>query len=399
MRRTSPLRHKSTLCLERRVLILGFLLSALLLWQPLRSAAQSDSLLYAQIGQYAVGVQRLRIEGDPSRVLTGFLWYPAQADERLAYADYGYGKRSALARFEAPPERSGAPYPLIIFSHGYGSHAAQSVFLTEQLASHGFTVLAVNHNGSTRGDTDAQTSLTLGWYWRPRDVLSQIAWAEAVNADPQSAFYGLFDFARIGVSGHSYGGYTALAAAGAQLDFKALSAYCAQASRLDLACLARDAEPFLSQVLVRDAKRGTWRVPHDERVAAVLALAPFNAPIMGAQGLAAVNVPTFVMVGTADSVTPPERDAYPIYEQVGAAHKALLSLEGAEHMIFSDCIPLLATLPHCNDAVWEAARAQAIIKHFAMAFFSATLKGDSTARQVLNTPAVFEGLRYQSTFR
>jgi predicted dienelactone hydrolase len=391
--------RRSTLCLDAaRLLFLSVILSALLL-QTWRAAAQTEQLPYAQAGAYAVGVRIVLIESDPSRILRGFLWYPAQADAQFAYAEYGYGKRSATARQNAPPARDGAPYPLIIFSHGYGGYAAQSIYLTEHLASHGFAVLAINHNGSTLGDTDSETGLTLGWYLRPRDVLSQIAWAEALNADPQSDLYSLFDLDQIGVSGHSYGGYTALAAAGAQLDFRALDAYCAQARGINFACLAQSAEAILTPILPQDAERGTLRLPADPRVAAVLALAPFNAPIMGAQGLAAVRAPTFVMVGTADDVTPPERDAYPIYEQVGAAQKALLSFEGAQHLIFSDCMPRLANIARCNDAVWEAARAHAIVKHFATAFFLATLKADPAAQQALIAAPDLEAVRYQSLFR
>lgn len=390
--------RRSTRCPNTaRSLFLSVILSALLM-QALRVAAQTEQLRYAQTGEYAVGVRTVLIESDPSRVLTGFLWYPARADAQSARAEYGYGKRSAIARQNAPPARNGAPYPLIIFSHGYGGYAAQSVYLTEHLASHGFAVLAINHNGSTRGDTDSQTGLTLGWYLRPRDVLSQIAWIETINADPQSDLYGLFDLTRIGVSGHSYGGYTALAAAGAQLDFRALDAYCAQANGFDFACLAQPAEAILAPILPRDAERDTLRLPADPRVAAVLALAPFNAPIMGAQGLAAVRAPTFVMVGTADDITPLERDARPIYEQVGAAQKALLSFEGAQHLIFSDCMPLLASVARCNDAVWEAARAHAIVKHFATAFFQATLKFDPAARQALTTAPNLESVRYERVF-
>ncbi|MFN7210520.1 MAG: alpha/beta hydrolase family protein [Aggregatilineales bacterium] len=391
------MRRRSTPCRDlRRLLWLS--LALIVLGAPHSARAQDDQLTYAQAGAYAVGVATLRIERDPSRPLTGFIWYPAQADSTLEYADYGYGKRSARARLGAQPERVGAPYPLIIFSHGYGGYAGQSTFLTEHLASHGFAVIAVNHSGSARGDTDPQTGLTLGWYLRPRDVLSQIAWAEAANADPQSPFYGLLDLARIGVSGHSYGGYTALAAAGAQLDFRALEAYCAQTARFDFACLARDAEPILAPILPQDPESETLRLPSDPRIAAVLALAPFNAPLMGARGLAHVTAPTLVMVGTADAVTPLERDAEPIYELIGAADKALVSFEGGDHLLFADCPPLLASLPRCNDSVWEAARAHALTRHFATAFFAAALRGDGIARSALVAPPKLPSVRYRGTF-
>ncbi|MCE7949313.1 MAG: alpha/beta fold hydrolase [Chloroflexi bacterium CFX4] len=372
-----------------------------LLSLPWSAAAQADQLPYAAKGQYAVGVARLREASNTNRVLEGFIWYPAQPNTGQGVMQYGLGKRSQSAVESATPERSGAPYPLIIFSHGYGSIAAQSTFLIEHLAAHGFAVISINHPGSTFGDTDSATGLTLGWYARPRDVMQMIAWAERQNADPQSILYGMLALDQIGVSGHSYGGYTALAAGGAQLDFRALEAYCAAEDiGFDFACLAQRAEPILAPILSTDAATQTLVLPHDPRVAAVLAMAPFNAPIMGEKGLAAVRAPTFVMVGTADSVTPPERDAYRIYEQVGSTQKGLLSFEGAEHTLFADCLPILAERnARCNDEVWEADLAHAIVQHFATAFFLATLKGDSAAQQALINAPTLEAVRYTATFR
>ncbi len=368
---------------------------------PLSAAAQADQLPYAAQGQYALGVARLRDASNTNRVLEGFIWYPAQPNTGQGIMQYGLGKRSQAAVESAVPERNGAPYPLIIFSHGYGSIAAQSTFLVEHLAAHGFVVISINHPGSTFGDTDSATGLTLGWYTRPRDVMQMIAWAERQNADPQSVFYGMLALDQIGVSGHSYGGYTALAAGGAQLDFRALAAYCAAEDLgFDFACLAQRAEPILAPILSTDTATQTLALPHDPRVAAVLALAPFNAPIMGEKGLAAVRAPTFVMVGTADSVTPPERDAYRVYEQISSTQKALLSFEGAEHTLFSDCLPVLAgRTARCNDAVWEADQAHAIVQHFATAFFLATLKGDAAAQQALINAPTLDSVRYTAAFR
>ncbi len=42
---------------------------------------------------------------------------------------------------DAALDRRGAPYPTILFFHGNGGVRAQSYFLTEHLASHGFVVV------------------------------------------------------------------------------------------------------------------------------------------------------------------------------------------------------------------------------------------------------------------
>lgn len=49
------------------------------------------------------------------------------------------------AWLNAPVSPRGAPYPVVVFSHGWGEHAAQNTVLMEELASHGYAVFAVSH--------------------------------------------------------------------------------------------------------------------------------------------------------------------------------------------------------------------------------------------------------------
>src|SRR5439155_25588765 len=93
-------------------------------------------------GPYAVGVTR-RIftresstTGEP-RVLNTVVWYPAVAGSE--------GPEPPLGRVLAEPDRSGAPYPVLVFSHGFRGGALDSGFLHTHLASHGFVVVAPYH--------------------------------------------------------------------------------------------------------------------------------------------------------------------------------------------------------------------------------------------------------------
>ena len=45
---------------------------------------------------------------------------------------------------DAPP-RTGAPLPVLLFSHGYTAHPSAYTALLEDLASHGYVVLSVVH--------------------------------------------------------------------------------------------------------------------------------------------------------------------------------------------------------------------------------------------------------------
>ncbi len=57
---------------------------------------------------------------------------------------------NAFALPEAAPAASGTPWPVILFSHGYGlENAVSGSFLTESLASHGYVVVSVSHPGES----------------------------------------------------------------------------------------------------------------------------------------------------------------------------------------------------------------------------------------------------------
>ena len=109
-------------------------------------------------------------------------------------------------------------YPLIIFSHPSGGNRRASTFLCTHLSSHGYLVAALDHSeivaaelARKDGETDEQRSArTEAWIAnRVPDVrflldhlLSGAASGAGVGVDPT----------RIGIVGHSFGGWTALAA-------------------------------------------------------------------------------------------------------------------------------------------------------------------------------------------
>ncbi len=400
-----------------------------------QTAAQSASLAYAARGPYAVGTRDFVLpDPDPvgtERPLTVTLWYPAQAAadaaERMVYtvgtALFVPVTVPGQARLDAPPDASAAPYPLVIFSHGSGSSRVLSLFLTEQLASYGFVVLAAEHTPNAVLDSLNQdyfmAQIPPAYLFRPRDVLRLLTFADTLNTEGD--FAGLLDTRRAAVVGHSFGGYTALAAAGAGLDFAALAAWCA-----DNAGSPLDAQPELPYFIAPERPEwqygacfllnhaatlaalhggatppdAPWQSISDPRVAAVLVFAPWNAPALGQRSLAAVTVPAMMMVGSGDVVTPPERDTYNAFAWLGSTDKRLAVFEGANHFIFMDeCPPFMTQYGFgwaCSDAVWALPDAHAIINHLSVAFLRAVLLEDAAAAAALGPDAVqIDGVRYE----
>lgn len=121
-----------------------------------------------------------------------------------------------------------APYPVVIFSHGFGGMRLQSVDYAVHLASRGYVVLAADHPGRMMGDVlpclfsppleGCDLSGFAGEDPGVDDVEALLAWIDA----PEARFAGALDADRIGLSGHSAGAGTTIAAGDAEPRFTAL---------------------------------------------------------------------------------------------------------------------------------------------------------------------------------
>jgi len=135
------------------------------------------------------------------------------------------GKIRTAAFRDADLDRSGAPYPVIFFSHGVSSNRFQSWDQCEHLASHGFIVVAPDHYGSaliTNMEDKAvlfhPLMILTDMVDRPEDVAFFYGELEKVNVDPDHFLHGILDLERFGMLGHSWGGFTCMAA-GPRFDF------------------------------------------------------------------------------------------------------------------------------------------------------------------------------------
>jgi len=114
-------------------------------------------------------------------------------------------------------------YPVLIFSHGFGGHKNQNTFQIEEVVSHGYIVVGIDHtyNSTISKFSDGTIAFFhLGedesvemmdqtndiWVEDTKFVLQQLEHL-AVN-DPEQRFTGFMDLDRIGMLGHSFGGAT-----------------------------------------------------------------------------------------------------------------------------------------------------------------------------------------------
>jgi predicted dienelactone hydrolase len=180
-------------------------------------------------GPFSVGVRSDQLQRG-ARPLPIEVWYPADgvapgADRAEDTRDH-YDVIPGFPRATQDAVRDAAlrpgRHPLVAFSHGYGGHRRQSTFLCTHLASHGYVVAAVDHTGNTVLDVmqtvlavqtgqpvpDAGAVLREFVELRPADVVFMLDGVLEGAGDVAGAI----DAERIGMAGHSFGGWTTLTA-------------------------------------------------------------------------------------------------------------------------------------------------------------------------------------------
>jgi predicted dienelactone hydrolase len=373
-----------------------------------------DAPLYGVRGIHPVGTRNLMIEGETPLEIT--VWYPALNDgnleETITYPytlkmDTPPGTTATVAGHalsEAPYDLSAGPYPLVILSHGFALGRTAYAWLAEHLASHGFVVIAPEHQ--ERFDP----SFTTFWspaITRPQDVLAVLAYVDE-QVGTGGALEGLVNAEVVAVIGHSSGGYTTLASAGARLNMDGLERRC------ETAATSGDPNVWLCGLLLPyvadmaelagfdSVPEGLWPTSADSRIDAIVPMAG-NAYEFDKEGLAEVTVPIMALGGTRDVGTPYLWGTQLAYDHVSSTTKALVAFENADHMIFgSSCeaLPIYAEVGFyqlCSDPVWDMDRAHDLINHFTTAFLLAELYQDADAAAALAPDAVhFAGVTYEA---
>ncbi|MEZ4768826.1 MAG: hypothetical protein R2844_10435 [Caldilineales bacterium] len=295
-----------------------------------------DAPEYAIDGPYAVGVRYFTIPAAAKndRDLTVSVWYPAQksadvANEMVYEMKFPPGEIPAFtvlghANPDAPPDLSGGPYPLVVYSHSHWSFGQENAYLSEHLASKGFVVISTDHedNWSTAFGPIAPEA----YLRRPQEISRQIDFVEDLSSDDGS-LSGLANTERVGVAGWSQGAVTALAAAGARFDLANAAAWCKQnpetAELNSTACPdmeGKEAE-LATFAGLTDAPEGLWPDWSDPRVGAVVAMAPSTISF-GEEGIQSLSVPVMFMVGSGETSSDGGFEMASPYESVASEDKA-----------------------------------------------------------------------------
>jgi predicted dienelactone hydrolase len=378
---------------------------------PAPVGLRPDAPTYALHGPYWVGTREFVIEPDSERPLPVTVWYPAVSDvpeeSHMYVVDTPPAVIEGWALPNALPNVNSGPHPLVIWSHGHLVNRYFALFLTEHLASYGFVVMAVDHTGDTIVNMAEEDSFIRSHATRPSDITRVIDFAEDTTA-AGGELETLIDLEHVAVMGQSSGAFTTFLAAGAQRDFGALNAYCEDNPDDFFVCgqLKGQEETLAALLGLNEVPEDLWPSVGDPRVDAIVPMAPGNAVIFGPRGLAAIQVPALIMIGTLDANLPYESFGPPTYEAISGEPKALVTFHGGGHMLFTNACSASPWMIEagwwffCSDPVWDLDRSHDLTNHFVTAFLLDVLKGDAEAHAALLPDAVnFPGITYETTMR
>lgn len=221
--------------------------------------------------------------------------------------------------------------PVVVISHGLASRPEDFDREATHLASHGYLVVMPRHPGSDTQQLQAMLEGYSGELFivnefidRPQDISFLLDELERRNLPD---FQGRLDLKQVVALGHSFGGYTVLALAGATIDFDKLEKNCdrtAWGPNLSLLLQCR--------ALALPRQNYSFR---DERIQAIIAMNPVNSVIFGEKGLKKIKIPVVLGAGSNDPATPAAIEQVKAFIWLDPPEKYLFLVEGQAHVNFS----------------------------------------------------------------
>ncbi|PHN94821.1 dienelactone hydrolase [Maribacter sp. 6B07] len=354
-------------------------------------------------GEYKVGVKTVNLvnpnqvdilnskEGnDPTydRPITIEVWYPANVgdDAKTVVYDEVMGTRGDSLRpltpftfkgraYKDATPKTGNKFPLVVVSHGYVGSRYLMTYLTENLASKGYIVAAIDHTDSTFKDANAFQSTLLN---RPKDIRFVINEMEKMGAKgSKNNLEGVVDANNTAIIGYSMGGYGVLNVGGA--------GYSA-----GLAQFFTGMTGGSTAISVHTAGNADYEKMTDTRIKAIVAFAPWGMErgVWDAEGLKGLKTPTFFIAGSQDDISGYEKGIKAIYEGAVNADRYLLTYMNARHNVAPNPPPAEALAPGLHideyyryaEPSWDQRKMNNINQHFVTAFIGKHLKNQDNTK-------------------
>jgi predicted dienelactone hydrolase len=279
-----------------------------------------------------------------------------------------------LPTSSSPLSRGGLA-PVIIISHGLGSDRLTFAYLAEHLASYGFAVAVPEHPGSNAAQIQALINGLANEVTSPAELIDRPLDIKFLLDELERSYARQLNLQQVGVIGQSFGGYTALALAGAKINFEQLAKDCGPSNdslnlSLLLQCRAEEL-PIVDYQL------------SDKRVQAAIAINPVNSTIFGESQLSKIQIPLMLVAGSDDTVAPALPEQIRPFTWLTTPNKYLVLLNDGTH--FSLLEESTGGVPVPETAIGPApALARDYMKALSLAFFETYIAGNSDYQPYLS---------------
>lgn len=281
--------------------------------------------------------------------------------------------------------------PAIVIYPGLISAREPLLYLAEHLASYGFAViLTVSPNSSI----DQLDKLIVGlaseiappesFVERPQDITAVLNYVEKLPVENNAANQNI-NWNNVGIVGHSFGGYAALAlVSDAQIQFEDLAKVCQANNEWN--------PSLLLQCVALGLPNQAYKLG-DPRIKSAIAVSPVTSYVLGKASLSKITVPVAIMGSSDDTFAPVVSEQIIPFTWLTNENRYLVLLNRAGHTAVTAITASDRLAPEVSSVLAGAnpIASQNYLKLLSVAFFKKHLLQESLYERYL-TPEYFDNI-------
>ncbi|TYQ28004.1 alpha/beta hydrolase [Pseudanabaena sp. UWO311] len=279
-----------------------------------------------------------------------------------------------------------APTPAIVLYPGLLSNREPFLYLAEHLASYGFAVVLTISPNSSDEQLDkliigvaSEIAPPESFVERPQDITAVLNYLEK---SPQATN---INWQNVGMVGHSFGGYAALAlVSDAQIQFADLAEACQGKYKWNAS--------LLLQCVALGLPNQTYKLG-DSRIKAAIAVNPVTSHVLGKAALSKITVPIAIVGSSDDTFAPVVSEQIVPFTWLTSPNRYLVLLNKAGHTAVTAITSSDRLSPEVSNVLAgsSAIESQDYLKLLSVAFFKTHLVQEISFADYL-TPTYFANI-------
>ncbi|MCA6508664.1 MAG: alpha/beta hydrolase [Pseudanabaena sp.] len=279
-----------------------------------------------------------------------------------------------------------APVPAIVIYPGLISNREPLLYLSEHLASYGFAVVLTVSPNSSAEQLDkliigaaSEIAPPESFVERPQDITAVLNYLEK---SPQATN---INWQNVGMVGHSFGGYAALAlVSDAQIQFADLAEACQGKYKWNAS--------LLLQCVALGLPNQTYKLG-DSRIKAAIAVNPVTSHVLGKATLSKITVPIAIVGSSDDTFAPVVSEQIVPFTWLTSPNRYLVLLNKAGHTAVTAITSSDRLSPEVSNVLAgsSAIESQDYLKLMSVAFFKTHLVQETSFADYL-TPTYFANI-------